>query len=380
MTSAAMGASAQAVEALAALRAQIVRAAAERAPLRIRGGGSKDFLAHRLEGAVLDTRALAGIVSYEPTELVLTAWAGTPLAEIERTLAERGQMFACEPPSFGGAATIGGVVASGLSGPRRASAGALRDFVLGLACLDARGRELHFGGEVMKNVAGYDVSRLMCGAMGILGLITQVSIKVLPQPAAEASIAFDCDAREALQLLNTWGGEPLPISASFHVGTTLSVRFSGARAAVDAALARMMRDHAARLLAQSEAQTLWAAVREHDHGFFRRSELAEGDANGGDLALWRLSVPSAASQLGLSGEQCIEWGGALRWLVSPEDATKVRAAAQAAGGSAMMFRGGKREAGVFHPLAAPIMALHRRLKQQFDAPGIFNPGRLYPGL
>lgn len=378
MTTDTVGARAQTVEALAALREQIVRAAADRAPLRIRGGGSKDFLGQRIEGAVLDTRRLAGIVRYEPTELVLTAWAGTPLAEIERALAERGQMFACEPPSFGGAATLGGVVAAGLSGPRRASAGAVRDFVLGLACLDARGRELHFGGEVMKNVAGYDVSRLMCGAMGVLGLITQISIKVLPQPAAEASITFDCDAREALQLLNTWGGQPLPISASCHVGTTLSVRFSGARAAVEAALARMMRDHAARTLSHTEAQALWEAVREHDHEFFKRHQSPAGSDVGRDRTLWRLSVPSSAAPMTLPGEQCVEWGGALRWLVSAEGPADVRAAVQAVGGSAMMFRGGQREAGVFHPLAAPIMMLHQRLKQQFDAPGIFNPGRLYP--
>lgn len=311
---------------------------------------------------------------------MLTAWAGTPLAEIETALAERGQMLACEPPSFGGAATIGGVVAAGLSGPRRASAGAVRDFVLGLACMDAQGRELHFGGQVMKNVAGYDVSRLMCGAMGILGLITQVSLKVLPRPAAEATIAFECDAREALLLLNTWGGQPLPISASLHLGQTLSVRFSGARAAVEAALARMTRDHAARMLSQSEAASLWDDVREQRLSFFTTmtTDAAPAVRSGGSM--WRLSVPSSAPPINALGEQCIEWGGALRWLASEADSASVRAAAQGAGGTAMLFRGSAREAGVFHPLSAPIMALHKRLKKQFDEPGIFNPGRLYAGL
>ncbi len=364
------GASAASIEALAALRGQILSAAKAGAPLRIRGGASKDFLAERLEGTILDTRPLTGILSYEPTELVITAWAGTPLADIERALSERGQMLAFEPPSFGGRATIGGVVAAGLSGPRRASAGAVRDFVLGLGCLDAQGRELHFGGQVMKNVAGYDVSRLMCGAMGILGLITQVSLKVLPRPAAEATIDFQCDAREALQLLNIWGAQPLPISASLHLGETLSVRFSGARLAVDAALARMTRDHSARLVPDDEADRLWSDVREQRLALFSCA----------GQTLWRLSLPSSAAALSLAGDQCIEWGGALRWLVSDAEAAEVRAVAQAAGGSAMLFRGERRGAAVFHPLAAPVMALHQRLKQQFDAPGIFNPGRLYADL
>jgi glycolate oxidase FAD binding subunit len=357
-------------EVLHDIRSKILRAAADRMPLRLRGGGSKDFLGQGFAGELLDTRPLAGILSYEPTELVITALAGTPLAQIEAVLAERGQMLAFEPPSFAGAATVGGVVAAGLSGPRRASVGSVRDFVLGLGCMDAQGRELQFGGQVMKNVAGYDVSRLMCGAMGILGLITQVSLKVLPRPAAEASIMFDCEAAEALQLLNTWGGQPLPISGSVHGAGSLVVRFSGARAAVEAALGRMMRDHAARHIPEAAAVQLWADLREHRAAFF-------ADAG---RALWRLSLPSTAALGPLPGEQCIEWGGALRWLVSDADPAVIRQAASAAGGSAMLFRGGDRGAGVFHPLPAPLLALHRRLKQQFDAPGIFNPGRMYTDL
>jgi len=357
-------------EVLHDIRSKILRAAADRMPLRLRGGGSKDFLGQGFAGELLDTRPLAGILSYEPTELVITALAGTPLAQIEAVLAERGQMLAFEPPSFAGAATVGGVVAAGLSGPRRASVGSVRDFVLGLGGMDAQGRELQFGGQVMKNVAGYDVSRLMCGAMGILGLITQVSLKVLPRPAAEASIMFDCEAAEALQLLNTWGGQPLPISGSVHGAGSLVVRFSGARAAVEAALGRMMRDHAARHIPEAAAVQLWADLREHRAAFF-------ADAG---RALWRLSLPSTAALGPLPGEQCIEWGGALRWLVSDADPAVIRQAASAAGGSAMLFRGGDRGAGVFHPLPAPLLALHRRLKQQFDAPGIFNPGRMYTDL
>jgi glycolate oxidase FAD binding subunit len=352
------------------LRERIVRAARDRAPLRIRGGGSKDFLGERFEGEILDTRPLSGILSYEPTELYVTALAGTPLADVEAMLAERGQMLAFEPPSFGGAATIGGVVAAGLSGPRRASVGAVRDFVLGLGCMDAQGRELQFGGQVMKNVAGYDVSRLMCGAMGILGLITQVSLKVLPRPAAEATVMFECDAREALHLLNTWGGQPLPISASVHGSGALVVRFSGASAAVDAALARMTREHEATEIPATQAAQLWVDLREHRSAFFASTQLA----------LWRLSLPSIAPYSTYSGDQCMEWGGALRWLRSSDDPAVIRAAATAAGGSAMLFRGADKSGGVFHPLPAPLLALHRRLKQQFDAPGIFNPGRMYSDL
>ena len=359
-----------ATDVLQALRERIVRAARERTPLRIRGGGSKDFLGERFDGEILDTRPLSGILSYEPTELFVTALAGTPLAEVEAALAERGQMLAFEPPSFGGAATIGGVVAAGLSGPRRASVGAVRDFVLGLGVMDAQGRELQFGGQVMKNVAGYDVSRLMCGAMGILGLITQVSLKVLPRPAAEATVMFECDAREALHLLNTWGGQPLPISASVHGSGALVVRFSGASAAVDAALTRMTREHEARLIPPPQAEPLWADLREHRSSFFSNVQPA----------LWRLSLPSTASHGAVTGEQCMEWGGALRWLRSNDDPAAIRAAASAAGGSAMLFRGGDRRGGVFHPLPAPLLALHRRLKQQFDAPGIFNPGRMVTDL
>ncbi len=355
---------------LESLRERIIEAAGERRALRIRGGGSKDFLGQSFEGELLDVGLLSGIISHEPTELVITAYAGTALREVEAALAARGQMLAFEPPAFSETATLGGVVASGLSGPRRASAGAARDFVLGLASIDAQGRLLRFGGQVMKNVAGYDVSRLMCGAMGILGLITEVSIKVLPRPAAEATVRMRCAAAEAIQLLNTWGGQPLPISASAHLGDELSVRLSGARAAVQAALAGFARDHAAIVLDEADAERFWAMLREHQLPFF-------ADAS---RPLWRLSLPSSAAPIAAGGEQLIEWGGALRWFRSDDAPARIRALASAAGGSAMLFRGGDRSAGVFHPLAPAVFALHQRLKQQFDAPGIFNPGRLYTGL
>jgi len=333
-------------------------------PLRIRGGGTKDWYGQALHGDVLDTRVNSGIVSYEPTELVITARCGTPLAEIESLLAQHHQMLAFEPPRYA-ASTIGGVVASALSGPRRASAGAVRDFVLGAVLMDGRGEILRFGGQVMKNVAGYDVSRLLAGSLGTLGLILEVSLKVLPVPLREASLRFEMSEIDALRRLNEWAGQPLPISAScWHQGV-LSLRLSGADAAVVAAQRRL----GGQVLDDGEAAAFWASLRDQTHAYFA----------GGSL--WRMSVPSHASAIVLHGEQLIEWGGAQRWLKLAEDgvdrASAIRRSAAAAGGHATLFRGGDKSVGVFHPLAPAVAAIHKRLKQSFDPNGIFNPGRMY---
>lgn len=354
--------------ALERLRDRIRAADVARTPLRLHGGGSKDFYGGALRGDPLDTREYRGIVDYEPTELVITARCGTPLAEIETALAERGQWLPFEPPAFGAGATIGGVVATGLSGPGRQAGGAVRDFVLGASMVDARGRALNFGGRVMKNVAGYDVSRLLCGSLGILGLIAEVSLKVVPVPAASATATMAMDAGEAIRRLNEWGGRPLPITASAWVGGTLALRFAGARAAVDAALAAFERGHGAQALGD-DAHRFWSALREQALPFFE-----------GEAPLWRLSVPSTAAPIELPGPQLIEWGGALRWLRSDAAPAAVREAAARAGGHATLFRGGERSAGVFAPLAPAVLALHRRLKAEFDPNGIFNPGRMIPDL
>jgi glycolate oxidase FAD binding subunit len=331
--------------------------------LRLRGGGSKDWYGQDVQGTVLDTTAYRGITDYEPTELVISARCGTPLAEIEAHLAQHDQMLAFEPPYFGPFATIGGTVAAGLSGPRRQAAGAVRDFVLGAVLLDGRGELLHFGGKVMKNVAGYDVSRLLAGSLGVFGLIAEVSLKVLPKPVAECTVRQPMTQGEALRRLNEWGGQPLPVSASSWHDGVLTVRLSGARSAVEAARRRLGGD----LLAQADADAWWGALREHDAAFF--AEAAEG--------LWRLSLPSAAPALPLPGTQLIEWGGAQRWLRTDADAATVRAAAAAAGGHATLFRGGERDVGVFQPLAPAVLALHRRLKTTFDPAGVINRGRMY---
>ncbi len=343
--------------------ARIAAATAAGSPLRIRGGGTKDWYGQALDGDVLDTRAYSGIVSYEPTELVITARCGTPLAEIEALLAEHKQMLAFEPPHFGPGSTIGGVVASAMSGPRRASAGAVRDFVLGAVLMDGRGEALRFGGQVMKNVAGYDVSRLLAGSLGTLGLILEVSLKVLPVPVSETSLRFEMSEIDALTRLNEWAGQPLPISASCWHRGALSLRLSGAEAAVVAARSRLGGT------ALDDGPAFWASLRDQTHDYF----------SGGSL--WRLSVPPAASAIILRGEQLIEWGGAQRWLKVDEcdagQADGIRRAVAAAGGHATLFRGGQKQVGVFHPLAPAVAKIHERLKQSFDPAGIFNPGRMY---
>ncbi len=347
---------------LQGFRDRIVAASQSGSPLRLRGNGTKDWYGQSLQGEVLDTTAYTGIVDYDPTELVITARCGTNLREIGKALSAHNQMLAFEPPRFDGMATLGGIVAAGLSGPRRQAVGSVRDFVLGAVMMDGRGEVLHFGGQVMKNVAGYDVSRLLTGSLGTLGLILEVSVKVLPRPVAQQSLQFSMNETQALHQLNVWGGQPLPISASCWQDGKLSVRLSGARAAVDAALIKMGGEPFV------DADAFWDQLREHQHPFF--AETAEG--------LWRLSLPSSAPALQIPGEQLIEWGGAQRWLKTSAYATTIRAAAEAAGGHATLFRGGDKSIGVFHPLKAPIADIHRRLKASFDPAGIFNPQRMYP--
>jgi len=361
-------------------------AAADQRVLRIRGGGSKDFYGNALRGDILDTRGHAGIVAYEPSELVLTARCGTPLAEIEATLAAQGQMLAFEPPHFshpspqgrgaGGegpqivangdgpaasTATLGGAVAAGLSGPRRAAAGAVRDFVLGVKLMDGAGCVLTFGGQVMKNVAGYDVSRLLAGSLGTLGLILEASLKVLPRPAAEATLRFEMPQAQALAAMNNWAGRPLPLSASAWSDDTLSLRLGGARAAVAAAREQL----GGEAVAEEEAARFWTALRDQRLDFFA-----------GAAPLWRLALPSTASPPELPGAMLIEWGGSQRWLRGDLDAVHIRSVAAALGGHATLFRGGDKSGGVFQPLPPALAALNRQVRLALDAEGVFDSGRL----
>lgn len=345
---------------LQALQERVRAAATSKTPLAVVGGGTKAFYGNAPRGEAFDVRGVSGVVDYEPTELVVTVRGGTSLAELEHVLASRNQMLPFEPPHFGDAATVGGTIASGLAGPRRAAAGAARDFVLGARLLDGRGQILSFGGRVMKNVAGYDVSRTLPGSLGTLGVIVEVSLKVLPRPVAEQTLLFEMNEAESIRRVNEWGGQPLPVSATAWCGGQLYVRLSGAAAGVRAAHAKMGGTPV------PEDALLWAELREQSHVFFQQ----------GHGTLWRLAVPPTTGPLDL-GATLVEWSGGQRWVWTSEPAEKLRSRVEAAGGHATQFRGGDRRS-TFHPLPPALAAIHQRLKAEFDPAGIFNPGRLYP--
>ncbi len=342
-------------------------------PLCIRGGGSKDFYGEAPTGDVLDASTLAGEVDHEPTELVVTAPAGLPLADLEALLDEQGQSLAFEPPRFAPGSTVGGMVAAGLSGPSRAAAGSLRDHVLGVTMVSGTGELMHFGGRVIKNVAGYDVSRLIAGSLGILGVIVEVSLKVLPRADAEATLRFDLAAAPALAQLHAWGAKPLPLDASAWWNDNLVVRLRGSSAAVEEATRAL----GGEAIAPDAATPFWQGLRDHADPFFAAANTA---VDRGDATLWRLSLPQTAPPLGLAGDELIEWHGAERWLLTSLPAATVRAAAARAHGHATAFRSQDKSAGAFTALSKPLAQIHERLKRSFDPKGILNPGRLYPGL
>ena len=389
--------------ALTHLLDRVLAARADRTPLAITGGGTKAFYGEAALGQPLDVTALAGITSYEPSELVVTVRGGTPLAELEAALAEKGQCLPFEPPRFKSpaysvtdasndlvgsdaarrapaGATVGGMVAAGLAGPSRAAAGSVRDHVLGTTLLSGRAEVLSFGGTVMKNVAGYDVSRLLAGSMGTLGVILEVSLKVLPVAPSTATLRFEMDEAAALQQLNAWGGQPLPVNASAWWNGTLVLRLSGATAAVQSAVAKLGGEGVDAALAAG----FWAGLRDHSDEFF----VSAIQALGSGATLWRLGVPQTAPPLQLSGEQLVEWGGAQRWVVTSAAAHVLREAAARVGGHATVFRsGGGTGTGApgagtarFAPLSAPLARIHREMKLAFDPDRIFNPGRLYADM
>jgi glycolate oxidase FAD binding subunit len=361
--------------ALSELSQQVMAARGAERPVYIRGGGTKNFYGEFSDGdtvpdfAVLDLSGYQGIVNYQPSELVVTVKAGTLLSDLEKTLDEQNQMLAFEPPRFGAASTIGGCVASGLSGPRRMAAGSVRDFVLGAKLLDSSGLTLNFGGEVMKNVAGYDVSRLLAGSMGIFGALIEVSIKVAPKPFQEKTVLIPVDEAGALERFNTWRGLPIPITGTAWLtqadapGGLLHVRLSGSEPAVLNGVARLGGD----VLPEPAARAFWDSMRDQTHPFFQARPL------------WRVAVPPHTPALD-AGPTLIEWNGGQRWVSAVDSALDFRAAVARRGGHATLFRFDSRPANVpvFHPLEAGVKNINRRLKQELDPVGIFNPKRLFP--
>ena len=344
--------------------AEQVRLAAEvGTPLAVQGTNSRAFYGREVAGEPLSTTALSGIVSYEPSELVVTTGAGTPLRDLERILASEGQRLAFEPPHFSPSATLGGAVGCGLSGPGRPFVGALRDYVLGVRCINGRGQVLVFGGQVMKNVAGFDLSRLLAGSLGTLAVLLEVSLKVLPLVEIEQTLVRECDRQQALARMTEVCSRALPVTALAHWDGRLYLRLSGAEPAVVAAAAELGGEPL------SSGTKIWADLKEQRLAFFDR-----------DRPLWRLSLPPAAPMPDLGGDWLIDWGGAQRWLYSDDGAEAIRAAAMALGGHAQLFRGGDRHGQVFSSLPPAMLALQQRLKQAFDPAGILNHGRMYREL
>lgn len=329
-------------------------------PLAIHGGRTKSFYGYPAEGEPLDVSGHRGIVEYDPGELVITCRSGSLLADIRATLEENGQHLPFEPPAFGAAATIGGTVACGFSGPRRPWAGSLRDYLLGVRMVNGSAEVVRFGGQVMKNVAGYDISRLLAGSMGTLGILLELSFKVLPRPATELSLSFECSQREAIRRMNEWSGQPVPLSGATWWRERLLLRLSGADSETRRAASSLGADEI------SEDQEPWTELREQRMAFFD---------GGGDL--WRLSLPPAAEPVDLGGDCLVDWGGAQRWYRSELPDAEIIARAAACGGHASLFRG--RPAGLrFHPQGDALQRLQQRIKQAFDPRGIFNPHRMHP--
>lgn len=351
----------------AALQKQVLNALQIESPLNICGSGSKSFLgnANRIDAQGIDVTRHCGIVEYDPRELVLTARSGTPLSQIEAVLAEAGQMLAFEPPHFGNSATLGGTVACGLSGPRRPYSGSVRDFVLGCKLLNGQGDILNFGGQVMKNVAGYDVSRLMVGAYGTLGILLDISLKVLPRSPSSVTLARKCNADEAITSMSALLSQPYPVDAACYHDELLYIRLSGSAQAVKEACTKISGEEI------SEAEAFWHALREHELSFFK---------NQNNMPLYRIVVKPATPPLAIKGSWLLDWGGAQRWLYSDEDIAHIRRQTELAGGHVTVFRGTANTNEKFQPLPASSLLIHQRLKSSFDPKNIFNRGRLYAKL
>ncbi|MFV2032179.1 MAG: glycolate oxidase subunit GlcE [Gammaproteobacteria bacterium] len=343
-----------------ALQVSIREATENAAPLRIVGGDTKAFYGHPVDAEALELGAHSGVIDYDPSELVITLRAGSKLSDVEALLAENRQMLGFEPPHFGKNATVGGMVASGLSGPRRAYAGAIRDFILGVKIIDGRGEVLNFGGRVIKNVAGFDVSRLMVGALGTLGVILEVSLRLIPMVETEVTLGFEhASADEHIGWINELGSRPLPLSASLWRQGHSLLRLSGSDQGVASAV---------RQLGGDVENDIWPQIREQTHEYFT-----------GQNQFTRIALPATCDDF-LPTDQLIEWGGAQRWLRGKVELNELRQTVESRDGMVCAYRGGGQSESVFHPLSAPMLALHRNLKASFDPAAILNPGRFYPEI
>ena len=328
--------------------------------MQITAGGSKEFYAQSIEGEAISVIEHDGIINYEPTELFVTARCGTRLQEIEETLAQQNQMLAFEPPSFNEQATLGGCIAAGLSGPRRPFAGAVRDVTLGTKVLNGQGEILHFGGEVMKNVAGYDISRLMAGSMGTLGIILETSLKVLPKPEIEVTTSFELTERASISRINKLCAQPFPISASCFDGKQLFIRLSGTEAGIKSALNNLGGEQL------DDADSFWNDLKNQRHSFFNTNKR-----------IWRLSLKPSTPPLEILGEQLIEWRGAQRWLASDQNPEIIRELIEQHGGHATIFKNQQDDDLVFHPITGKLHELHLNVKLAMDPHCLFNLNRMY---
>jgi len=342
------------------LRQRVQQASADGRSLRLVGGNSKAFLGNPVQGETVELRRHSGVLSYEPTELVLSARAGTPLREIETLLDGHGQYLSFEPPHFDGEATLGGAVASGLAGPARPWGGAPRDVLLGTTLMDGQGRVLRFGGQVMKNVAGYDISRLQAGALGTLGILLEVSLKVLPRPPKRRTLVLEMPRERALARMRELARQPAPLSGACHLDRRLYLRLAGSHASVNAWVQRIGGERLA------EHSSFWQRLRDQQLDFFDSRAV-----------LWRLSLKPNTPRLECEQQSLLDWAGAQRWVRTEWPADRIHAEVGRYGGHAELFRRGDLESAPFQTLPNTLLNLHRRLKQRFDPRGVLNRGRLF---
>ena len=339
---------------------QVKDACTHNSPLRIAGNDSKRFMGRRTTGKLLTVSGHSGIVSYEPTELVITVRSGTKIVDVDAALAEHMQFLGSDPPAFNRDATIGGTLACNQSGPARPWFGSIRDHVLGVRLINGRGEHLRYGGRVLKNVAGYDVSRLQAGAMGTLGIITEISLRVFPRPEYTATGVSELDCRAAIEMMNNRTSKGGPLCGAAWVDNRLYLRYSGCEPAVRS----HTREIGGHLL--EDCNGFWTALREQRQPFFA-----------GDEPLWRFSVESGADHFDEDGKWLIDWGGAQRWLRGDYEFKELETMADRIHGQVSLYRGGDRDGEVFHSRSKTEMQVHKRIKSAFDPQGIFNPGRLY---